>query len=47
VQLLAGGREGAAFGDGLDDLELPEIHASSGYICRMHGFNGTDVFGRF
>jgi hypothetical protein len=47
VQLLSGGREGTAFGDGLDDLELPEIHALSGYICQTHGFNGTDVSGLF
>jgi hypothetical protein len=47
VQLLTRSREGAGFGDGPDDLELPEVHASSGYICRTHGFNGTDVSGRF
>ena len=46
VQLLAGGGERSGVGDGADDLELPQVHASA-YICSAHGFNGTDTLGRW
>ena len=32
VKLLARRREGARIGDGADDLQLPQVHASA-YIC--------------